>query len=138
VISRKIWRAKRGARSNLRFRKIIVTPPLFVGYCFIAIELQWHAARWSPGVVRLVLDGAAPARVPDVVIEEIRSRERGGLVELPKVPRLRPGDRVQILHGPFAGQLALFGSMRPHERVLVLLQLLGRVELPRGDVEAIC
>src|SRR6516165_2011139 len=42
------------------------------------------------------------------VIEEIRSRERGGLVELPKVPRLRPGDQVQILHGPFAGQLALF------------------------------
>ena len=91
-----------------RGRKIIVTPPLFVGYCFNAIELQWHAARWSPGVVRPVLDGAAPARVPDVVIEEIRSRERGGLVELPKVPRLRPGDQVQILHGPFAGQLALF------------------------------
>src|SRR5262245_54571415 len=66
-----------------RGRKLVVTPPLFPGYCFIAIELQWHAARWSPGVVRLVLDGAAPARVPDSVIAEIRSRERNGLVSFP-------------------------------------------------------
>jgi hypothetical protein len=26
---------------------------LFPGYAFVAIELQWHAARWCPGVVRL-------------------------------------------------------------------------------------
>jgi hypothetical protein len=38
-------------------------PALFPGYAFIWIELQWHAARWSPGVIRLVLDGARPAKV---------------------------------------------------------------------------
>jgi len=42
-------------------RKVEVRPPLFPGYCFVAITLQWHAARWSVGVVRLVMDGAAPA-----------------------------------------------------------------------------
>ena len=26
---------------------------LFLGYAFVWIELQWHAARWAPGVVRL-------------------------------------------------------------------------------------
>ena len=26
---------------------------LFPGYAFVWIELQWHAARWAPGVVRL-------------------------------------------------------------------------------------
>jgi Transcription termination factor nusG len=56
-----------------------VEPALFPGYAFVLIELQWHAARWAPGVTRIVLDGAAPARVPDTVIAEIRSRERGGL-----------------------------------------------------------
>jgi hypothetical protein len=38
---------------------------LFPGYAFVLIELQWHAARWSPGVLRLVLDGVQPAKVPD-------------------------------------------------------------------------
>jgi transcription antitermination factor NusG len=37
---------------------------LFPGYVFILIVLQWHAARRTPGVVRLVLDGGVPARAP--------------------------------------------------------------------------
>jgi hypothetical protein len=45
------------------------------------------------------MDGPVPARVPDAVISEIRSRERGGLVELPKL-RLEPGARVRVLQGP--------------------------------------
>ena len=110
--------------------------PLFPGYAFVLIELQWHAARWSPGIVRLVLDGDRPARVPDKVIAELRGRERNGLVELPPLPGFRRGDAVRITRGLFYGQLAVFDGMRPHERVAVLLQLLGRVELPKGDITA--
>ena len=33
-------------------------------------------------MVRIVLDGVQPARVPDAVIAEIRARKRNGLVEL--------------------------------------------------------
>jgi transcription antitermination factor NusG len=50
------------------------------------------------------------------------------------------GDTVRVLQGPFAGRLALYGGMRPRDRVLVLLQLLGaqqRVELGRDDIEAV-
>jgi len=49
-----------------RGRRVLATPPLFPGYCFIQIELQWHTARWAPGVVRLVLDGVQPARFRSV------------------------------------------------------------------------
>jgi transcriptional antiterminator RfaH len=93
-------------------RRIETTPALFPGYAFVLIELQWHAARWAPGVTRIVLDGAAPARVPDGVIDEIRSRERGGLVELPA--RFRRGDAVRILRGPFHERLAIYDGMAPH------------------------
>jgi len=118
-------------------RKIVAqAAPLFPGYAFVLIELQWHAARWSPGIVRLVLDGDRPARVPDKVIAELRGRERNGLVELPPPPGFRRGDTVRITRGLFYGQLAVFDGMRPHERVAVLLQLLGRVELPKGDITA--
>jgi hypothetical protein len=81
------------------------------------------------------MDGSKPARVPDPVIDEIRSRERGGLVELPKPPASRPGDPVRVLRGPFADHLALYVGMKPRERVEVLLALLGgqqRVTLGAG------
>jgi transcriptional antiterminator RfaH len=118
-------------------RKILTTPALFPGYAFVAIELQWHAARFAPGVIRIVLDGSAPARVPNAVIDEIRSRERDGYIELPRV-RLRRGDTVRVTAGPFRGHLGLYQGMVPHERVAVLLQLLGgrvRAELPGINVE---
>ena len=99
------------------------------------IELQRHTARWAPGVIRLVLDGDRPARVPDRVIAELKRRERNGLVELPPPPGLRRGDRVRITRGVFAGQLGLYAGMRGHERVVVLLAVLGGVELPKGDIE---
>jgi transcriptional antiterminator RfaH len=112
------------------------TRPLFPGYAFVRIELQWSAARWSPGVTRIVLDGNVPARVPDGVIAELRSRERDGVIELPE-RRLVRGRLVRILRGPFRHLEGLVAGLAPHERVAILLGTLGRVTLPRGDVEAI-
>ena len=125
-------RIRRGRRVELR-------PPLFPGYCFIAVELQWHAARWTAGVINLIMDGTGPARVPDSVIEEIRGREVGGLIELVPPASLRRGVRVRILRGPFSGHLAIFADMRPRERVEILLQLLGGeqwVTLAKKDIDA--
>ena len=116
-------------------RTIARTTALFPGYAFVLIELQWHTARWAPGVIRLMLDGERPARVPEAVIAELKGRERnGGLVELPPPPTFRPGDRVQITRGVFAGQFGLYAGMRPHQRVAVLLAVLGRIELPKDDI----
>jgi transcription antitermination factor NusG len=121
-------------------RKIEIRPPLFPGYCFLTVEAQWYAARWSIGVIGLIMDGIRPARVADQIIDDLRKRERNGLIELPQLPALQPGNQVRILQAPFAGQLGLYAEMRPHERVLVLLPLFGghqRVELPKADVEAV-
>ena len=109
---------------------MVSKPPLFPGYAFVWIELQWHAARWCPGVVRLAQDGAQPAKVPETVIEDLKRRERNGAIELPPPPGLRRGDQVRIVRGIVAGQLALFDGMRG-------LQLLGRVELPKSDIAGV-
>ena len=54
-------------------RKVVRTPLLFPGYLFVRIELQWHAARWAPGVVRLVHEWCwTPAAVPDGVITDLQ------------------------------------------------------------------
>jgi transcriptional antiterminator RfaH len=113
---------------------------LFPGYAFFVVEAQWHSARWSIGVIGLIMNGIQPAKVPDAVIAEIRGREVGGLIELAPPPALRRGARVRILHGPFTGHLAIFADSKPRERVEVLLQLLGsaqKVTLARSDVEVV-
>jgi transcription antitermination factor NusG len=125
---------------RVRFGRTIENrPALFPGYAFVLIQLQWHAAQWAPGTIGLIMDGARPARVADDVIEEVRQREVGGLIELPR-RSLRRGAQVRILQGPFRDHLAIFADMKPKQRVEVLLQLLGsahRVELPAGDIEAV-
>jgi transcriptional antiterminator RfaH len=130
---------------RLRVRRIVRgrredrEAPLFPGYCFIQVVAEWYRARWCPGIRRLVMDGLQPAKVPDVVIDEIRARERNGAIELLK-RGLKPGDRVRLLAGPFQGHLAIFAGMSGLERVAVLLQILGsqhRVTLARRDIEAI-
>jgi transcription antitermination factor NusG len=109
-------------------RRIEVRPPLFPGYAFVLIHLQWHAARWAPGTLGLIMDGTRPAKVADEVIEEIRRREVDGLIDLPKPPPLRRGARVRIFRGPFTGHLAIFADMRPRQRVEILLLTRRRAE----------
>ena len=113
------------------------TALLFPGYAFVQIVHGWWHARWSAGVLRLILSGDAPARVPDHVIAELRGRERNGLVVLPQPPRLKRGDHLRIVAGPFQGRLALYAGQAPHQRVMVLLAILGgqrRVEMPKQNV----
>ena len=47
----------------------------------------------------LVMNGGAPAHVPDSVIDELRSRERNGLIELTKPRGPRVGSRVEVTVG---------------------------------------
>jgi transcriptional antiterminator RfaH len=118
-------------------RRIEVLTALFPTYAFVRIMSQRHAARWAPGVTRLIMDGDHPARLPNETIMEIRARERNGAVELPK-RELRHGDTVRIVHGAFVGRLGLYAGMAPHERVMVLLQLLGaarRINLRKDAIE---
>ncbi|MFL5038100.1 MAG: transcription termination/antitermination protein NusG [Microvirga sp.] len=96
-------------RRVVRRRVVETARPLFPGYAFVVVESQWHRARWSPGIAGLIMDGAAPARVADSIIAELRSREINGLVELP--PGLKAGDRVRVTRGPFAGLGGLCAGM---------------------------
>ena len=84
-------------------RKVTRTPLLFVNYVFFRVELQWHTARWAPGVVRVVLSGGTPSAIPEGVIMALRARETDGLIDLPRPPKFRAGERLRVTSGPFAG-----------------------------------
>jgi transcription antitermination factor NusG len=122
-------------------RKVARASPLFPSYIFTKIVGGlWWRARWSPHVIRLVMDGEKPAVLRDEIVAEIRGRERNGFVELPKPRGLIPGTKVRLVSGPFCDRIGLVAGLRAHERVLVLLNLLGgqqRVELSRSVIEAV-
>jgi transcriptional antiterminator RfaH len=113
--------------------------PLFPSYAFVSIKLQWHAARWAMGVRKIITNGLEPAKVGDHIISELRAREGlDGLVKLPPplppAPQFKLGDTVRVRSGPLVGFAGLVSGMRPRQRIEVLLQLLGRVELAAADV----
>ena len=138
-----IYRPQLIERRVVRGRKVDITPALFPGYLFVLIVRgQWWDAAHSPGVANLLRNGSgeSPAVVSDAIITELRSRERGGYIRLPKAPGLRRGDRVLIRSGPFADQVALYQGQSGAQRVAVLLALFGgsrEVTLSRDAVVAI-
>jgi transcriptional antiterminator RfaH len=123
-------------------RKIDTTPLLFPGYAFVAIVMQWYSAHYAPGVIGFLMDGERPARVPDAVIDELKSRERNGVIKLPDKPKstktdFQVGERLRIRTGPLRGLFGLYAGMAPRDRIRVLMDLFGgkqEVEMGVGDV----
>ena len=126
---------------NPKSRKV---RPYFPGYMFVRADLSetGHSPfQYLPYSGGLVCFGGEPARVPEAMIHAIRRRleliiEAGG--EL--FAGLKPGDRVWIQDGPFAGYEAIFDArLSGREHVRVLLQMLGgrslRVELSAAQLE---
>jgi transcriptional antiterminator RfaH len=107
-----------------------VSAPLFPRYLFVAIDEEaamWRSIRSTVGVAGLLTRDERPVRVPPSVIDEIQSREdaAGFIVTRPGSP-FALGEKVLILEGPFADSYGLFGGITDDQRVILLLDLLGR------------
>lgn len=113
--------AKTGARERV--------VPLFPTYLFVRIEERWWSIRWTIGVLRVLMSDEHPAVISDKTIRAIQRREgENGLVKLPKPPGIfKQGDPVVIRgDNSFSGLVGVFDGMAAHDRVRVLLVLMGR------------
>lgn len=104
--------------------------PYYPGYIFVRLELAHlgiNALKWMPGTNGLISFGNIPAIVPDYFISQLRKQMRTIEVEgLPLGKRLKHGDNVAIVDGPFAGHEAIFDSYLPSkDRVRILLAFLS-------------
>lgn len=121
-----------------------MTPvPLFPGYLFVALDVaaaRWRSIQGTVGVSRLVCNGETPAAVPDGVVEHIQdSEDASGWVVLHPEETLRKGQKVEISDGPFCDLMGIFEALDSKERVIVLLNLLGRevrARVPSGWIKA--
>ncbi len=120
-----------------------VRAPLFPRYLFVAMDIarmRWRAVSSTYGVSRLVCHGDRPASVPAGVVEEIMAqRDEAGLVRLATRIPFEKGEVIQVVSGALTDSIGLFECMTDEERVIMLLDLLGRqvrVKLPLEAVTA--
>ena len=121
----------------------LIKAPLFPRYMFVKIDInfyRWRSINSTLGVKHIVCSGSDPSPVPTDIIESIRSYENdSGIVVVDPRGRFQQGDPVRLLDGPFADVVGLFDSVTDDQRVMILLDLMGRrvkVKMKSEFVEA--
>ena len=118
-----------------------VRAPLFPRYLFVRIDPErqrWRTVNSTFGVGHLVCQGEHPAAVPDRLIEEIRRHEDvSGAVRLSRIERPVPGDRIRVVAGPMIDLMGIFECERDDDRVVILLDLVGRLTRVTAPSDAI-
>lgn len=106
-----------------------VTGALFPGYLFIEVALGQQdtaVVRSTPGVLNLVRFGQQLVPVPTAVIELLQQVEQAGGPA--SVAKHQPGDKVEIIDGPFAGITAVYQQAKGEQRAIMLIEMLGKAQ----------
>jgi transcriptional antiterminator RfaH len=121
----KYLKNRRHARRVERVRR-----PLFPRYLFVRFDperAQWRSINGTFGVTHLVTHGNHPIPVPNEIVDAIQARHNDdGLVAVRPPESFQPGQELEIVDGPFAWRVGLFQRLNDNERVVLLLDLLGR------------
>ena len=102
---------------------------LFPGYIFIQLDKDtqnWSPIRSTKGVLYFVRFGLSYAKIPDSIIEFIKTNELNTAKQLKNINKFKSGDKVQITDGVFKNCIAIFKSFKSDERVILLMNLLGQ------------
>lgn len=115
--------------------------PLFPTYLFVAIsgpDQRWRAINSTIGVAHLICDERGPLAVPVGIVEALQNEEddRGLVMTGRKVP-FEKGAEVQIMSGAFADHIGRFDSATDDERVVILLNLMGRQVRAKVNLDVI-
>ena len=101
---------------------------LFPGYLFINLDEKTQnrsPINYTKGVLHFVKFGLIFAKVPETVIEFIKSNQQITAEKLKNLNNFKPGDKVQISDGAFKNYMAIFKCYKSDERVIILMNLLG-------------
>ena len=110
-----------------------VLAPLFPRYLFVRMnpeQQRWRSINGTFGVSYLLSDGNEPRPVPEDIIAAIRAHEDGGIVAV-QAPSFEKGQRLRVTDGPFADLEGLFECLDDRERIVLLLDFMGRVVTTR-------
>lgn len=119
-------------------RRIIRVEPMFPRYLFIHLDTEsdnWAPIRSTLGVANLVRFGMYPSPVPDDLIAALRARDNASGVQDVPLHTFEQGQKVRIEEGPFMGYEGIFLAKTSEERVLILLDIVGKQARANVNIE---
>jgi len=138
--SLEVFLPKIQVRSKRRDRKVMIRVPLFPGYLFVKTNLEPYEhieIVKTVGAVRLVGNKDGPIPVFSETIESLKIMVQGN-ESVTTGSRFKKGDKVIVVHGPFAGVVGTFVRHRGKGRVIVNIEALGQyagVNVSEEDIE---
>jgi transcriptional antiterminator RfaH len=109
-------------------RFVSTSKPLFPGYMFIRFdrsESKWHKINNTYGVSRLITFNSILKSIPTIFVDNLMKRyDLSG--KLYPIRKLKKGDQVTILKGPFASFIATVEKYEADQRICILMDLMGR------------
>jgi transcriptional antiterminator RfaH len=128
--------------SHARCRQTVLRP-VFPRYLFAGVDRagrRWRPILSTAGVSDLVRAGDEPMPVAFEIIEALREQESAGVFDrLARRRSLRLGELVRITAGAFEDMIGRLVELRDQDRVVVLLEVLGRTvrtQLEMASVES--
>jgi transcriptional antiterminator RfaH len=107
-----------------------IAAPLYPSYLFVRFNPsthRWRSIHSTIGVARMVCNGDVPATLDQAIIENLKSRENAqGFIQLERRPKFALHDKVRVCDGVFADCLGLVEGLGDRDRVVILLNMLGR------------
>jgi transcriptional antiterminator RfaH len=117
--------------------------PFLPRYLFVRFDpslTRWLEIISTVGVHDIVrkqtADGRLPMAAPEAMIARIRSWEIDEVIHLQALPKkatpvFKPGDKVTIVEGPFAGYDGLVKIANDNDRVMIMLGLVDQGKSPQ-------
>jgi transcriptional antiterminator RfaH len=103
--------------------------PLFPRYLFIHLDTKtdnWSPIRSTLGVSNLVKFGMHPSAVPELLIDLLRDRcDEEGIQDITQ-GEFKSGESVRVMEGPMVGLEGVFLAKTSSDRVMVLLDIVGK------------
>jgi len=103
--------------------------PLFPRYLFIRLDTKtdnWSPIRSTLGVSNLVKFGMYPSSVPQALIELLSDRcDEEGIQDI-SPGEFKSGESIRVMEGPMMGLEGVFLAKTSSDRVLVLLDIVGK------------
>ena len=117
--------------------------PLFPKYLFVEFDLDvnnWSVINSTIGVSALIKFGSLPTPISTELVHDIRDRENSeGIISLNKHLKIKSGDKIQVIAGAFSNHSGIFECQNDDERIVILLNLMGRsvrVRLSSASISA--
>jgi transcriptional antiterminator RfaH len=109
-------------------RFIATSQPLFPGYMFIRFDItepKWHKINNTYGVSRLITFNAVLKPIPTTFVNDLM-KQYDLSSKLLHMEKLKKGDQVKVLKGPFANFIATVETYESDQRIWILMDLMGR------------